>query len=1330
MARSPPYAVMSVQPPVTRAALLGDVRPDLVRDETLGDVFRVSAARFGAKVALCFGNQTLSYEQLDAWSDAIAHQLHDAGVQAGDHVGVWYPRGLELHALLLGIMKSGAAYVPLDREMPAERVASVLAEVGALVCFSDTECGLLITRLTPVPPPSQRPPVPRCSATGAHTAYVLYTSGSTGRPKGIPITHAQICHLVRAENEVIGIRSEDRVYQGFSVSFDMWCEETLISYLAGATIWVADATTARAVDELGEKLRAQSISVLHAVPSLLAVMDASVPSLRIVNAGGEACPPQVVARWAIPGRTFYNSYGPTETTVTATMVALQPGDPISIGRPLPNYNLAVVSIDGLDPVPFGERGELIITGPGVGSGYVKRPELTAEKFQRKPAALDYLPGERLYRSGDEVAILEDGTVQFFGRLDDQIKLRGYRIELGEIENRLAELPAVSTAAVAVKRDNLGHEHLVAYAVLARGGELRVDTWRAQLAAVLPPYMVPELLEILPAMPRLPSGKTDRKALPVPEELRKVSPPDSMGGLAPDAPVADRVRAALAAVMPGRAIDFAQDFFDDLGGHSLLAAAFVSRLRGEGGLPRASLKDVYLHRPLGALVSAWEDGQAPSTAEPRTPYRAPSRVSHIACWLGQTLVLLVVYGLFAIEVFSPFLTYYYVHIDTGSHVEALLASIVAYLLMPPSILAVVLLTKWLLIGRFREGDYPLWGSYYFRWWTVQTVQRLMPEQFITGTPVYPLYLRLLGARVARDAQLSNLTIGATDLIDIGPGVSTATAVVFDNAAVEGGMLKLRRIRIDAFGYVGTSAVIGGGTHIESWGELGDLSYLPAGSTIGEREYWAGSPATRVKQRSESELAAPFVVPDSRQRRFRRLWSVTLLLFPLVVLLPLLPVIITLAELDEAAADYSFGYLVIVPVMSALYLLLLAVETVVLSRWLMRDVRPGSYSVYSGPYWRKWLADTLFNVALVGLHPLFASVYVGSFYRWLGARIGRGAEISTASNVTHTMLDIGAGSFIADAVTLGEADVRGHRFVLEPTSIGANTFIGNSANVPQGAHLPGGILVGVLSQAPGPEALAADPNTDWFGSPPLALPRRQESQPFDASLTHRPSQARWLARAGVEAVRILLPQSAILAFSVLFISFGIELVTLQPWYVAAPLIPVYYLACVGLPAFALTVLLKWVTVGRSRLENLPIYSFRVWRAEAATTTYEALAVPYLLDFLRGTPWLPVLLRFLGVSIGRRVYLDTTDITEPDLVFIGDEAMLNADCGPQTHLFEDRVMKTGTVRIGARATIGTRSIVLYQSEIGDDTTLSPLSLVMKGEVLAAGTQWTGSPVQNLMT
>ena len=365
--------------------VLGAYRPDLIKDETLPQLFRQTALEYPDKPALIFHEETLTYKALDKWSDEIAVFLNGKGFGRNSFIGVWWPRGFELHAVILGIVKSGAAYVPVDREIPAERVEVILQEVGAAACFSMERLNVVCPMLR-VPAPSN--PI-AMGLQGANTpespqpddcAYVLYTSGSTGKPKGIPISHRQICHLVRAEESVIEIKPTDKVYQGFSVSFDMWCEETWISYFAGATLWVADNTTSKAIDELGDTLKRENITILHAVPSLLAVMDDIIPSLRLVNAGGEACTAQVLAKWAKPGIRFYNSYGPTETTVTATMAPLNAGDPIIIGQPLPNYNLAVVD-ETMNLVPVGEAGELVITGPGVSSnGYVKLPQLTREKI--------------------------------------------------------------------------------------------------------------------------------------------------------------------------------------------------------------------------------------------------------------------------------------------------------------------------------------------------------------------------------------------------------------------------------------------------------------------------------------------------------------------------------------------------------------------------------------------------------------------------------------------------------------------------------------------------------------------------------------------------------------------------------------------------------------------------------------------------------------------------------------------------------------------------------------------------------------------------------------
>jgi len=323
--------------------VLGARHPEFLQEETLADIFRMSAQKHPSKTALIFNDTSFTYAELDRWSDAMADYLAQKGIRPGDSVGLWWPRGPELHIAVLGITKAGAAYVPLDYEMPAERVETVLNEVGAKGYISREKLNLDCPQFTVVNPPLSDETVNKTAgAQPDNWAYVLYTSGSTGKPKGIPITHRQICHLIRSEQSILAISNHDRVYQGFSVSFDMWCEETWISYFAGATLWVADAATAKSIDELADVLRQQRITILHAVPSLLAVMDDDIPSLRLVNAGGEACTTQVLSRWSVPARRFLNSYGPTETTVTATLAELKPGDTITIGQPLPNYNLAVV----------------------------------------------------------------------------------------------------------------------------------------------------------------------------------------------------------------------------------------------------------------------------------------------------------------------------------------------------------------------------------------------------------------------------------------------------------------------------------------------------------------------------------------------------------------------------------------------------------------------------------------------------------------------------------------------------------------------------------------------------------------------------------------------------------------------------------------------------------------------------------------------------------------------------------------------------------------------------------------------------------------------------
>jgi non-ribosomal peptide synthetase-like protein len=1311
---------------IAQSIIKGAPRPDLLHDETLADLFRRSVSIYPNRIALIFQDQSLTYAQLDKWSDAIANDLAQRGIGRGSKVAIWWRRGLELHAAILGIVKSGAAYVPIDREMPAERVELVLSEVKASACFSRFVLNAACPLLQVVPRPGDEETIIAPAGPSPDgCAYILYTSGSTGKPKGIPISHRQICHLVRAEQSILKINSNDKVYQGFSVSFDMWCEETWISYFAGAALWVADNTTSKAIDELSDVLKKQKITVLHAVPSLLAVMDEDVPTVRLVNAGGEACTPQVVTKWYRPGRKLFNSYGPTETTVTATITEMKPGDPITIGDPLPNYNVAVID-EQFNVLPRGERGELVISGPGVSDGYVNLPELTNKKFVTKPPSLAEMPGDRIYLTGDAAIITQEGMIDFQGRLDDQVKLRGYRIELGEIESRLNEQPNVSAAAAAIKKDRNGNDHLLAYVVTKDEVCMDENGLRSELAKVLPSYMVPAIIVAMKEMPRMPSGKINRKDLPVPASLQEIEEESAAETVNLGGSLGDRVLALLRKTFPGKSIDLSQDFFTDLGGHSLVAAGFISRLRREGGVPYASLKDIYIHRPLKELVATWEITPQTINEIPRGRFLPVPKIRYYGCCLAQTLSLLLIYSLFTVQAFTPFVSYYYVSEETGNTLMGILSAVIFYCLIPPVFTAIVVSTKWLVIGKMKEGDYPLWGTYYFRWWLVKTMQRLVPAQFLSGTPLYPHYLRLFGARVATDAQISNISIGAEDLVTIESDVSLSSQVVLDNAFVEDGLLKLRSLSIGSHSYIGSSAVIAGNTHIESYGELEDLSYLPSGGRIGEGEVWKGSPAQLKEKKQAEDLPKPLIVPESKKFVYHILFFLTLFIFPLFVLIPLFPIIIAIHFLDNASADYNFSYVVVVPALSCLYMFLFGAETIFFTRVLNAGIKPGTYSIYSVRYLKKWLADQMLSVSLIVMHPIYATVYVRSFFRLLGAQVGKNTEISTASSVTHPLLKIGDDAFVADAVTLGEADVRGQQLILDETVVRNNSFIGNSALIPQGYTLPSNMLIGVLSTPPTSQQLQDFDAKDWFGSPAIAMPRRQASNPFPKELTSDPPFLRRLARSIIEFIRIILPESAIICFSILFIAYAHDLIVDHPLFEIIVFLPFYYLGFIGLPALLLTAILKWLFVGKYKALQKPMWTSKVWRSEAITTTYEALAIPFLLDFLRGTAWLPLALRILGTKTGKRVYMNTTDITEFDMVSIGTDAALNEDSGPQTHLFEDRVMKVGAIKIGDRTSIGARTIILYDTAIGNDVNVAALSLIMKGEVMAPDTSWIGSPVK----
>ena len=1309
--------------------LNGENKADYISLDTLISLFRNTVANYPTKTALQYGDTKLTYQELNQWSDLLAISLSHSGLSIGDTAGVLLPRGLELHVVVLGIIKTGAAYVPIDCDTPIERVKSIGEEAKIKFCVTDKDLSGEFPTFKTIHFEDLKREFDHIQldteVSCEDTAYIIYTSGTTGKPKGIPITHAQICHLVKAEQGIFQINSDDKVYQGFSIAFDMWCEETWISYFVGATLWIADNITSKSIDELPTILENAQITVFHAVPSLLAAMPRDAKTVRIVNSGGEACTHYVLEKWAKDGRKFFNSYGPTETTVSASIADLKYGDLITIGNTLPNYSMAIVD-EALNPVKIGVEGELVISGIGVSIGYLERPDLTNEKFIKKPSSLSSLYGDRIYKTGDIARLNSHGNIEFNGRNDDQVKYHGFRIELGAIESALCAISSIKEAACKVVIHENNVENLVAFVVIDKTITFSEQKIKNEVAKVLPKYMVPTIIETIETMPRLSSGKVNRKEL----LYTTIENLDFESRIDENLSNSEKVILLLKKYFTNEEINLNKDFFDDLGGDSFTAALFVSELRESLGFSNVSIRDIYMHKPLQKLVDFWEkeNEEHHEKVEEKENYYSAKNLQYFACNFVQTLSLLFIFSLFSLQIFLPYLGFSYTYNLTKSYWEATTFSFLIFCLMPILFFVLTVALKKIIIGTIKEGDYPVWGVYYFKWWFFKSFQKLTSIDLLSDTPLYSIYLKFLGVKIGKDAQFSSFNIGAEDLVTIGDGVSISSYVNIDNAWIENGFLKFRKVHIGNHVCIGSSSVISGGVEMQDWSELNDLSCALNDTIIYENEIWEGSPAHNIRVKTQFENSSPLIVSLKKKRIFTVIYSLLILVFPLARLIPLLPVLILVHDFEYFLKSNSLTYLYFMPLLAVVYVVGFILQTAISNRILQHRMKAGTYDVYSTVFMRKWLSEQVMNLSLEVLHPIYATIYIAPLFRLFGAKVGQNTEISTATGITHCLFEMGDGGFIADTATIGEFEVKGLRCTLKHTKINNDTFIGNSAVLPQGYELRENMLIGVLSTPPNPDELKDSEYNDWFGSPSIPLPNRQVAEDFPISLTLNPSFNRKIMRGTIEFIRIILPTTLIIFFSIQFIDILHTLILGKEYMKLMLTLPFLYLGIIGLPCVFITIALKWIVIGKYKEEQLPMWTLKVWKSEAITTIYEALAVPFLLDFLTGTRWLPIFMRFFGVKIGKRTVMNTTDITEFDNVRIGDETILNDDSGPQTHLFEDRIMKIGKVTIGKKCSIGSGSIILYNTSIEDETRILALSLVMKGETLSGNKTWGGSPVRPL--
>ncbi|GIJ29220.1 hypothetical protein Vqi01_43820 [Micromonospora qiuiae] len=515
-------------------------------------------------VAVVCGDATLTYRELASRANQLARHLRAQGVGPEDRVAVVLPRSVDLLVALLAVWKAGAAYLPIDPEHPAERIAYLVADAAPRVTLDGPVDlgGYPAGGLTPAERPG--------ATAGALPAYVIYTSGSTGRPKGVVVSHDNLSSLLDAMRGRLPFGPDSRLLATTTVGFDIAALELFLPLTSGATVVLADEEEAREPRHLLALLGRHRITTTQATPSLWrAVTAEAADELSGVDVlvGGEALPADLAEELARQARSVTNVYGPTEATIWSTSAPVLAGAAPSIGTPLSNTRAYVLDA-GLRPVPAGVAGELYLAGRGVARGYLDRPGLTAERFVACPYGA---PGERMYRTGDLVRWDAEGRLVYLGRVDDQLKLRGFRIELGELEGVLREQPGVADAAAAVHRFGAEDQRLVGYVRPQPGAVVDPVALRGRLAELLPDYLVPVAVLTLDELPLSPNGKLDRGALPAPRFATGV------GSRAPRTP-RERVLCELFAEVLGVPEVGVDDDFFALGGHSLLATRLTSRIR--------------------------------------------------------------------------------------------------------------------------------------------------------------------------------------------------------------------------------------------------------------------------------------------------------------------------------------------------------------------------------------------------------------------------------------------------------------------------------------------------------------------------------------------------------------------------------------------------------------------------------------------------------------------------------------------------------------------------------------------------------------------------------
>ncbi|MDX1889836.1 Pls/PosA family non-ribosomal peptide synthetase [Mycolicibacterium sp. 050158] len=1277
------------RPDIPAQYLLSSSAPE---PRTLIDILHATAARHPDAPALDDGEVQLTYAELIADVEASVAWLAARGIGRGDRIGIRMPSGsYALYVAILSALAAGAAYVPVDADDPQERADLVFGEAQVVAIITDA--GLVRG------PGSSRgwragPPMPR------DDAWIIFTSGSTGTPKGVAVTHRNAAAFVDAEAEVFladnPIGPGDRVLAGLSVAFDASCEEMWLAWRYGACLVPAPRSLVRSGMDLGPWLVSRDVTVVSTVPTLAALWPAeALEAVRLLIFGGEACPPELAERLAVEGREVWNTYGPTEATVVACLAKLEGRGPVSIGLPLPGWDLAVVDKEGL-PVAVGDVGELVIGGVGL-ARYLD-PEKDAEKYAPMPT----LGWSRAYRSGDLVRLERDG-LYFQGRADDQVKVGGRRIELGEVDSALVHLPGVSGGAAAVRKTASGTPLLVGY-IASADPNFDLAAARVALSESLPAALVPRLV-LLDELPTRTSGKVDRNALPWPVTgaADDADNPD-LGGTT--GWLAGLWRDVLAAPVAGPE----EDFFA-LGGGSLSAAQLVAALRAR--YPQVTVADLYDHPRLGSLAGYLDDLDPPDAVETRV-VEPVSRWTQLA-QLAASVPLATLAGMqwvVWLALLNEFLAKVW-HLPWAVPVNGwLVLAGFGVFVTPLGRMAIAVLCARMLIGSLEPGTYRRGGSVHLRVWLAERLGEASGAENLSGAPWLVYYARALGNQVGKGVDLHSAP-PVTGMLTLGHRCSIEPEVDLTGHWIDGDLFHVGPIT------VGNDATVGARTTLLPGAVIGkNADVAPGSGVVGKvkaGQYWKGSPAVK-----SGKARHPW--PDERPPRapiWVAMYGITSILLGAVPLLALgagLAVVGWAVRGTATLTDAIVPALAWTPVATLVAVVLYALLTVLGVRLLALGLREGYHPVRSRVGWQLWATERLMDAARNYLFPIYASLLTPLWLRLLGAKIGRDTEISTAL-LTPKFTVVEDGAFLADDTMVASYELGGGWIHVATATIGKRAFLGNSGITQPGRRVPTDGLVAVLSATPH----KAKAGSSWLGSPPIRL--RRQPTAADVLRTFNPSRKLKVMRGMVETCR-LLPMMVTFAIGIAVLG-AMQAVALEFGWVLAGLTGGLVLLIAGAVAGVVAVVAKWLVVGRIQAVEHPLWSSFVWRNEVSDTFVETVAAPWFARAAAGTPVMNLWLRGLGASIGRGVWCETYWLPEADLVTVGDGATVSRGCVVQTHLFHDRIMRLDTVTIEEGATLGPHCVALPAAKIGAGATVGPASLVMRGDEVPASSRWQGNPI-----